>query len=78
MNILFLDIIVQDKGNQTNEMMNICGWLKSNMLALNVAKTNHMIMTNKRSKVQCQRLWTNVAIGHIWDCISRILVGFGG
>ena len=34
-------------------MMNICSWLKSNMLTLNVlnvTKTNYMIMTNQGRK----------------------------
>ena len=30
-----------------DEMMNVCGWLKSNMLTLNETKTNYTIMTNQ-------------------------------
>ena len=33
-----------------DEMMNICDWLKSSMLTLNVTKTNYMIMTNQGRK----------------------------
>ena len=31
-------------------MMNICSWLKSNMLTLNITKTNYMIMINQGRK----------------------------
>ena len=33
-----------------DEMINICSWLKSSMLTLNVTKTNYMIMTNQGRK----------------------------